>query len=572
RLLKIFFCLTLLFLLSFPALAADSCVAYRPESSALDSLIKEAQARGGAAALVPAPVIKAVYFIEALPYYAAGSFTCKKNQYTALGLWQIVDGEYHSTVPENQQLDNDEYVCQATNCKLSRCNAADAVEIFSRALLGKITLWDNTEDKPLGKIESIADIMYSTGRYYGLFVPDQYTNNLIEYLPQNQRYPSGHQNADTITYPEFICAKSGYCKTYQDYLDRNYLGSTYLDYSGKKSDVPFTFDACGLTTNISPSTTNPLRPNPFELVKEEKNRQISDPNLAPFCAFRPTVVQNTAAAISGTLSVDFRSFITPFLSAPGSTTAEKRYLADYLEGSVFNKLAPASYQDQLKNAMIARASGNADANTINQAYGFPTATTQIHDYEINAPSGKFKLSKLAPKPLDDPDALAIWLNSPTAQAWPYIPMFTREDSKGFIQSLPEPGQVSLPQVTEVIHPHLARTYEVSSTIANLLSPESTHQFQPPDLPINWVQPAPWTTDNNWLDSSQSVPAVFGPVCDPQEPTKVIAGPGEPARGGQITTAVSKSSVTVNPLISTRFSPIYLKTYTPFLDQIVFNLL
>lgn len=145
RLLKIFFCLTLLFLLSFPALAADSCVAYRPESSALDSLIKEAQARGGAAALVPAPVIKAVYFIEALPYYAAGSFTCKKNQYTALGLWQIVDGEYHSTVPENQQLDNDEYVCQATNCKLSRCNAADAVEIFSRALLGKITLWDNTE-------------------------------------------------------------------------------------------------------------------------------------------------------------------------------------------------------------------------------------------------------------------------------------------------------------------------------------------------------------------------------------------------------------------------------------------
>ncbi|MBU1322768.1 hypothetical protein KKE48_01500, partial [Patescibacteria group bacterium] len=406
RLLKIFFCLTLLFLLSFPALAADSCVAYRPESSALDSLIKEAQSRGGAAALVPASVIKAVYFIEALPYYAAGSFTCKKNKYTALGLWQIVDSEYHSTVPENQQLDNDEYVCQATNCKLSRCNAADAVEIFSRALLGKITLWDNTEDKPLGKIESIADIMYSTGRYYGLFVPDQYTNNLIEYLPQNQRYPSGHQNADTITYPEFICAKSGYCKTYQNYLDRNYLGSTYLDYSGKKSDVPFTFDACGSTTNISVSTNNPLRPYPFDLVKEEKNRQISDPNLALYCAQRPTVVKPPLSRppnlIQGTLYSNFSQFTTPLLSLSGDKTQTdetRRYLADYLEGrayyettpepqnpdffqqvdiffrsGVFRKLAPQSYQDQLKNAMIQRASGRANTTVINRIYGFPTAT------------------------------------------------------------------------------------------------------------------------------------------------------------------------------------------------------
>ncbi|MDZ7586430.1 MAG: hypothetical protein U0946_01635 [Patescibacteria group bacterium] len=348
------------------------------------------------------------------------------------------------------------------------------------------------------------------------------------------------------------------------------------------------------SNTTSPSTVLPLRPNPFELVKEEKDRQISDPNLAPFCAYRPTIVQNTPIdkrqkniTIQGTLNTDFRSFTTPFLSAPGGSVGDQRYLADYLEADVFQKLAPASYQDQLKNAMIQRASGSAAADAINQTYGFPTATTQIHDYELNTPYGKFKLSQLEPKPLDNPETLALWQNSPTAQVWPYIPMFTREDTKGFIQSLPEPGQTSSPQVTEVIHPHLARTYEVSSTIANMLSPESTHQFQKPDLPINWVEPPPWTTDSHWLDSSQSVPPIFGPVCEPQSPTKIIAGPGDLAQNQKISTAVFKQFD--NPLYDPscifngnifncfttqeyRFSPIYLKTYTPFLDQIAFNLL
>jgi len=254
---------------------------------------------------------------------------------------------------------------------------------------------------------------------------------------------------------------------------------------------------CGSSANTSAPANNLLRPNPFALVKEEKQRQISDPNLAPFCAYRPTVVQNVLIdkrqkkiTVSGSLTTDFRSFITPFLSAPGGSVGDQRYLADYLEGTayyltapdpndltqvldrlgVFRKLAPASYQDRLKNAMIQRASGKADADAVNQAYGFPTATTQIHDYELNTPYGKFKLSQLEPKPLDNPDALALWQNSTTAKVWPYVPMFTPEDTKGFIQSLPEPGQVSSPQVTEVIHPHLARIYEVSSTIANLLSP------------------------------------------------------------------------------------------------------
>lgn len=599
----LFFCL--LFLVVKPTSAqTNTCnFAPQPNSQEIDNLIEEVQSRGGATALVPASVIKAVYFIEALPYYIKGSFICKKNKFTALGLWQIVDGEYHSTVPENQQLDNDEYVCQAANCKLSRCNAADAVEIFSRALLDKIKLWHESKLKPLGKIESIEDIMYSTGRYYGLFVPDQYTNNLIEYLPQNQRYPSGHQNADTITYPEFVCAKSGYCKTYQDYLDRNYLGSTYLDYSGKKSDVPFTFDACGSTTNISVSTNNPLRPNPFDLVKEEQQRQISDPNLALYCAQRPTVVKPALSLplnlISGTLYSNFNQFTTPLLSLSmdkAQTDESRRFLADYLEGrayyettpepqnpdffqqvdiffrsGVFRKLAPASYQDQLKNAIIQRASGRANTTVINRIYGFPTATTQVHDYELNTPYGKFKLSQLAPKPLNDPQALKTWQNSPTAKIWSYVPMFTREDTKGFVQAVDEPGQYSS-QAIEVIHPHLARTYEVSSALSGLLTP--LFPPQNPDLAENFFTPAPWDLDSEkpwWLESDQNTANQWNqsaPVCEPQT---VVYGPGDLAKGGAISTSVYKSTL-LPPVQDIRYSPTYLITHTPFLEQIAANLI
>lgn len=552
---------------------SNACsLAPQPNSPEIVNLINKTQACGGAAKYVPLKVLQAIYWIEGTVAYANPSaFICKKNSATALGLMQVTDGPYHSLTPSAEQLSDDQQQCTATG-KFSRCYPNDAMEIAARVLLDKIFLWDKNGFKATGNLASKNDVYYASGRYYGSFQHDALTNKLASYLSPGFLYPSNHSNFGTLTYAEFVCALSGFCNSYQDYPLRS-----DKPHSGTATNPPYSFSSDCLHSisavpSLSPSIVNSLRPNPFELVKEEKDRPISDPNLSPFCAFRPTVVQTTAAAISGTLSVDFRSLITPFLSAPGNTAAEKRYLADYLESSVFNKLASQSYQDQLKNAMIARASGRANPDTINQAYGFPTATTQVHDYEINTPSGKFKLSKLTPKPLGDPDALAVWLNSPSAQAWPYVPMFTREDSKGFIQSLPEPGQTSSPQIIEVIHPHLARTYEVSSTIANLLSPESTHQFQPPDLPISWIQPAPWTTDNNWLDSSQSVPAVFGPVCDPQEPTKLIAGPGEPARGGQITTAVSKSSATANPLISTRFSPVYLKTYTPFLDQIAFNLL
>lgn len=600
RLLKIFILVLsfsfLVFSFSTPAFAqTNSCsFAPQPNSQTIIDLIKKVQSCGGAAKYVPLKVLQAIYWIEGTTAYANPSaYICKKNSFTALGLMQIVDNQYHSLTPSNEQLSDDQQQCSATG-KFSRCFPNDSIEIAARVLLDKIFIFNKSQFKPTGSIVSKNDVYYASGRYYGSFQPDNLTNQLASYLSSKFLYPIGHSLSGTLTYPEFICALSGFCNSYQDYPSR-----ADKPYSGTTTNPEYNFSSECLhstsTGSVPPtSAVLPLRPNPFELVKEEKDRPISDPNLAPFCAFRPTVVQNVIIdkrnkkiALAGLLTTDFSSFVTPFLSAPVNSVSNQRYLADYLEADVFQKLAPASYQDQLKNAMIARATGNANTDIINQAYGFPTATTQIHDYEINTPYGKFKLSQLQPKPLDDPDALVLWQTSLTASAWPYVPMFTREDSKGFIQSLPEPGQLSVPKTTEVIHPHLARTYEVSSSIANLLSPESTHQFQKPDLPVNWVEPAPWTADSYWLDSSQSVPPIFGPVCEPQLPTRIIAGPGDLANNQKISTVVFKQFD--NPLYDPscifngnifscfatqeyRFSPIYLKTYTPFLDKIAFNLL
>ena len=620
RLLKIFiFCFFVSVFSPATPVRASSCSDSVPKPTSLNinafpydfpelnDLIKQVQSCGGAASLVPAEVLKGIYFIESFPYYNNPSgYACKKNQYTALGLMQIVDGEYNRLVPYNQRLANDEGVCNATASKFSRCNPADAIEIVSRALLEKVNLWDYANFRPKGAITTKDQVFNATGHYYGLYVPDQYTNQLIDYLPEKFRYPSGHEYANTLTYSEFVCAFSGFCSSYQDYpYPRGWQPDTPPPLT--PPDFNFSLDCLhsGSTTNTTPSKTNPLRPNPFDLVKEEQQRQISDPNLALYCAQRPTVVKpplfppTQTSIISGTLYSNFSQLTTPLLSLSmdkPQTNETRRYLADYLEGrayyettpepqnpdffqqvdiffrsGVFRKLAPASYQDQLKNAMIQRASGRANTTVINQTYGFPTATTQVHDYELNTPYGKFKLSQLTPKPLDDPQALTTWQNSTTAKIWPYVPMFTREDTKGFVQAVDEPGQNSGNNI-EIIHPHLARTYEVSSALSGLLTP--LFPPQNPDLAEKFFTPAPWYLPAEqpwWLKSDENTANQWNqsaPICDPQT---VVYGSGDLAKGGTINTSVYKPT-NLSSIQDIRYSPTYLITHTPFLEQIAANLI
>lgn len=168
------------------------------------------------------------------------------------------------------------------------------------------------------------------------------------------------------------------------------------------------------------------------------------------------------------------------------------------------------------------SSANPSPEKITKLYGFTPATMQIHDYEINTPLGKFKLSQLELKPLDDnADAFAYWGNSTTAKIWDYVPMFSREDTKGWIEA--PSGEVH-----EVKHPHIPRTYEVSSALLFL-------------VPFQTAVAPP-------IDNSLPTVANF------------LTGGGDVAQEGSFTTA--------NPTES----PVKFKTYTPFLREIADNLI
>ncbi len=667
RLLKILlFAFGFLALTASPSFGAGSCIAPRPENPAVDLLIKEAQQRNGAAALVPAKVLKAIYVIEATEAYVyPDQYVCKKNTAGALGLMQIVDEEYSKLVPKDQQLPSDEGVCQATNCKLSRCNPVDAIEIAARALLQKIYLWDENEDKSLGKLTARDDAYYASCRYYGTFSPDQWTNNLTDWLSPNLIPADG-----TLTYCEFVCAYSGLCQSVSDYPIR-----TDKPYSGKKSDVPFTFNACGqpqptpIPVNF---TVHPLRPYPYTLVKEETDKKISDSTLTPYCAMRPTAVQfnvhdkrdpTTKIYTIGTLTSNFQSFITPLLSITDPKKPDyalsypdkaQRYLADFLEGrafyepftepvnptldqqtdlftrlGVFRKLAPKTYQDKLKRALILRAAGQFDS--ADNPYGFPPATNEIHNYLVANWSGnkvylKNFVNHWAPLPEDFgqnqdayADAYEAWKNLDGGkwyQLWSYVPMFTREDTKGFIQVLDDTGlpgpQTSDKKEVAVIHPHLARTYEVATSLSYLLSPASTHDAPTPELEEKWYSPAPWDTETPWWMKSYTAGGELGQsVCDFKPEVSLISSSGDLAKDDFITTSVNRVEILApNPFYEgppsydskcgvdlypcekcknipgfgydvddsdcrvtkdARYDPTYFFTYTPFLNQILTSL-
>src|SRR3989344_3030120 len=398
----------------------------------------------------------------------------------------------------------------------------------------------------------------------------------------------------------------------------------------------------------------PLRPYPNQFTEEEASKTLNptspDPSLTIYCAQRPPAVQNNAIdkrqptvtlQVQGNLSADFSRFITPFLSITDTSKPDaslsdldksKQYLADYLEGrayyeggsedpdnlslarlGVFRKLAPLTYQDQLKHAMVARATGNFDS--ADNIYGFAPASTTVHDYEVTDGTTSINLSDFANhlKPLtenfeDDAEyqeALESWEASDDgrwANLWAYVPMFSREDVKAFIEPVDEPGQTTNPNPIEVAIPHLARTYEVASALSFILSPyQEDRSPVEPNLASQWINPAPWTTDPSWLDSDDSQPGNWddlGSVCDPQQ--TVITSSGDLAHDERSNTQTFKTVQMDNPFYdpdcaveypdplnpdiiliddsacfvdqTVRFSPTYLKTYTPFLHAIMDQLL
>ena len=333
---------------------------------------------------------------------------------------------------------------------------------------------------------------------------------------------------------------------------------------------------------------------------------------------------------------------------------------------VFRKLAPKDLQDKYKRAMIYRATGIPDAENPNKLdpmdfltdyYDFEPASPTVANYPVTCfrnneivsftqyndfknPCGNsenirlssFNQTNWAPIPeefennKDYQNAYNNWYvqdggqiiyaldcdpqqtqNCPIinrqpgkwAKAWPYVPMFSREDLQGYIRAVSSNAQ---PQINPVKHPHLARTYELSSALSTFLMPQSYFDYNSePDFKVEtpwsgkpWCKLGDLTCKNYWIDSSDSMPDLaLGGVCDPQ--TTIITSSGDSAYDKLFTTQVnSPKQIIDNPEYSkaterkcnllerndpiayekeckfkrdVRYSPDYFVTRTPYLNQI-----
>ena len=313
---------------------------------------------------------------------------------------------------------------------------------------------------------------------------------------------------------------------------------------------------------------------------------------------------------------------------------------------VFRKLAPQTVQDKYKRAMILRATANPSLKDIKALYGFTPATATVQNYPVTCWNGSqivnfvrysanfknpcsgsqnIKLSHFdetnwAPIPQDFKTAnqynLAYknWLikdNRKWSTAWAYVPMFSRENVQGWIRVV---GENTEPTRNPVQHPHLARTYELSTALNILLMPKNDYDFDSdPQLATDWsgkpwcVSPgqnynSPIQCNKWWIDSSETMPELpLGYVCDPKDPQ--VFSSGDSAYDKQfITNVISPAQKIFNPKYQPnieqecvkikkdkdgneylddsdckfkqviRYSPEYFVTKTPFLDQIANRLI
>ena len=161
--------------------------------------------------------------------------------------------------------------------------------------------------------------------------------------------------------------------------------------------------------------------------------------------------------------------------------------------------------------------GTASAATPEELYGFTPASETVHNYTVTDGTTSVQLLDFTghEKPLPEGyrtdeqyqialDAWNLEDGGKWARLWPYVPMFSREDVKGFVQAIDEPFQNTNPNPIEVAIPHLARTYEVASALSYILSPYSTDRsYSEPNLSSQWTNPGPWNTDKFWLDSDEA---------------------------------------------------------------------
>lgn len=202
----------------------------------------------------------------------------------------------------------------------------------------------------------------------------------------------------------------------------------------------------------------------------------------------------------GTVEINLSETTVPFVGKKGAEDRQK-YLADYFEGicpyytgklcprpenpeeiwtgqaetGVWQWLAPQETQDELKEKMVERA--------IKSKQGLEPEP--IHDYLVTDGIRQRYLSQFKghfpPKP-EDYSNYEAWLTAKNAwektewgKLWPYVPMFSREDTQGWVfpyaglrPGLPPEKEHFYVEPKETKVPHLARLYEVTKAIQELL--------------------------------------------------------------------------------------------------------
>jgi len=202
----------------------------------------------------------------------------------------------------------------------------------------------------------------------------------------------------------------------------------------------------------------------------------------------------------GIVTVDPSQTEIPFVGKKGLED-ERKYLADYfegtgfyyrppydysnpddiqrviLEGGVWRKLAPEEWQDKFKRDIVYRSLMSLAGN-INEG--------AIHDYFVSYNGESAKLSEfidhLKPYPDEEnyQEKYDEWVQSDGGKwyrLWAALPMFSREDTPG--QILPYLGMrikdsfvVLNPEAQIDKIPHLARLYEATQAINYLLLPSA----------------------------------------------------------------------------------------------------
>jgi hypothetical protein len=297
------------------------------------------------------------------------------------------------------------------------------------------------------------------------------------------------------------------------------FGACSIDLSEPHPLRPYPGEICGPEAERTIDETDEpycaMRPWAAKTVVYLKNQQDCPSSHPTF----PCVIET----IAGIFNIDLSEYELPLVSVtrPGFDdltffNRAQQHLADYLEGrayydayleaeassvtdfiSVWKRLGvlrkllslfPKNSGESVQNALKIRMINNAGISHHNYIVGYVRSgnlsewgsgrAIRLSDFKAN-PTRRFP-PEYTCSSISDPTIrqechadyrrdVYRFNNRIYGKLWPYVPMFTREDAKGFVNVIPEPGQPFGYQSATVSIPHLPRLNAVSTMLRKMLS-------------------------------------------------------------------------------------------------------